>query len=96
MSTSTYWVYILASRTNGTLYIGVANNLRTRLEQHHAGLGSEFVKKYGVHRLVYVEGFTSPLDAIAREKQLKNWRRDWKIQLIEKVNPEWDDLAHLL
>jgi putative endonuclease len=96
MSTGTYWVYILASRKNGTLYIGVTNNLRTRLEQHRAGRGSEFVKKYGVHRLVHVEGFASPKEAIAREKQLKNWQREWKIQLIEKENPEWDDLAHLL
>jgi len=96
MRTGTYWVYILASRRNGTLYIGVTNSLRTRLEQHRAGLGSEFVKKYGVHRLVYVEEFVSPQDAIAREKQLKNWRRDWKIQLIEADNPEWDDLSHLL
>jgi putative endonuclease len=61
-----------------------------------AGLGSEFVKEYGVHRLAHVEEFSSPLDAIAREKQLKNWRRDWKIQLIEKENPEWNDLSHLL
>jgi putative endonuclease len=96
MSACTYWVYILACRRNGTLHIGVTNNLRARLEQHRAGLGSEFVKKYGVHRLVHGEEFSSPQDAIAREKQLKNWRRDWKIQLIEKENPEWDDLAHLL
>jgi putative endonuclease len=96
MSAGTYWGDILASRRNGTLYIGVTNNLKARLEQHRAGLGSEFVKKYGVHRLVYVEAFTSPLYAIAREKQLKNWRRDWKIQLIEKVNPEWNDLSRLL
>jgi putative endonuclease len=96
MSAGTYWVYILASRRNGTHYIGVTNNLRARLEQHRAGLDSEFVKKYGVHRLVHVEEFSSPLDAIAREKQLKNWRRAWKIRLIEKVNPEWNDLSHLL
>jgi putative endonuclease len=96
MSAGTYWVYILASRRNGTHYIGVTNNLRARLEQHRAGLGSEFVKKYSVHRLLHVEEFSSPLDAIAREKQLKNWRRAWKIRLIEKVNPEWNDLSHLL
>jgi putative endonuclease len=88
MSAGAYWVYLLASRRNRTLYIGVANNPRMRLEQHHAGSGSEFVKKYGVHRLVHVEEFSLPLDAIAREKQLKDWRRDWKIQLIEKENPE--------
>jgi putative endonuclease len=96
MSTGTYWVYILASRFNGTLYIGVTNALRTRLVQHRSGLGSEFVKKYSVYQLVYVEGFGSPQEAIAREKQLKNWRRSWKIQLIEKENPDWNDLSHLL
>ena len=88
MSAGAYLVHIFASRRNRTLHIGVANNLRMRLEQHHAGSGSEFVKKYGVHRLVHVEEFSLPLDAIAREKQLKNWRRDWKIRLIEKENPE--------
>jgi putative endonuclease len=96
MSAGTYWGDILASRRNGTPYIGVTNNLRTRLERHRAGLGSEFVKKYGVHRLVHVEEFSSPQDPIAREKQLKNWHRGWKVQLIEKENPEWDDLTHLL
>src|SRR3954471_9613732 len=79
-----YHVYILASRRHGTLYIGVTNNLRTRLEQHRSGRGSEFVRKYSVYRLVHVETFASPRDAIAREKQLKNWRRDWKIRLIAK------------
>jgi putative endonuclease len=96
MSADTYWVYILASRPNGTLYIGVTKALRTRLEQHRSGRGSEFVKKYRVHLLVHVEAFASPLEAITREKQLKNWRRDWKIQLIEKENPSWLDLSHLL
>ena len=96
MITATYWVYILASRRNGTLYIGVTNNLRTRIEQHRSGRGSEFVKKYSVHRLVHVETFTSPQEAIPREKQLKNWHRGWKIQLIEKQNPGWSDLSHLL
>jgi putative endonuclease len=92
----TYYTYILASGRYGTLYIGVTNNLRTRLEQHRTGHGSKFVKKYGVYRLVHVEAFASPLEAIAREKQLKNWHRDWKIQLIEKENPDWSDLSHLL
>ena len=89
-------VYILASRRNGTLYIGVTNNLRTRLEQHRAGQGSEFVRKYAVHRLVYAEDYPSAYEAISREKQLKNWRRDWKVQLIEQDNPHWSDLSHLL
>jgi putative endonuclease len=95
-ATSTYFVYILASSRHGTLYIGVTNNLPFRLEQHRAGRGSKFVKQYGVLRLVHVEQYSSPLEAIAREKQLKNWRRDWKIQLIEENNLRWGDLSHLL
>jgi putative endonuclease len=96
MSTAgSYYVYILASGRHGTLYIGVTNNLPMRLDQHRRGRGSEFVKKYGVHILVHVEEFASPQEAIAREKQLKNWQRDWKIKLIEKNNCEWDDLSHL-
>jgi len=96
MSTATYWVYILASQPNGTLYIGVTSALPTRIEQHRSGRGSEFVKKYRVHLLVHAEAFASPQEAIAREKQLKNWHRDWKIQLIEKENPDWRDLSDLL
>jgi putative endonuclease len=96
MSTSTYWVYILASRPNGTLYIGITRDLRTRLEQHRSGQGSQFVKKYRVHLLVHVEEFASPQEAIPREKQLKNWHRSWKLELIEKENPGWSDLSHLL
>jgi putative endonuclease len=91
-----YTVYILASGRHGTLYIGVTNNLRMRLEQHRAGRGSEFVKKYAVYRLVCVEEHPSPQEAIAREKQLKEWRRDWKIRLIEQDNLDWSDLSHLL
>jgi putative endonuclease len=92
----TYYVYILASGRHGTLYIGVTNNLRIRLEQHRGGAGSEFVKRYRVYRLVHVETFASPQDAIVREKQLKNWHRDWKTRLIEENNPDWSDLSHLL
>jgi putative endonuclease len=73
-----YYVYILASRKHGTLYIGVTNNFRTRLEQHRSGQGSEFVNRYCVHYLVHVEEFVSPQDAIARQKYLKNWRRAGK------------------
>jgi putative endonuclease len=91
-----YYVYILASGKYGTLYIGVTNNLRIRLGQHRSGRGSEFVKRYCVHRLVHVEEFASPRDAIAREKQLKNWRRDWKIRLIEENNLSWSDLSELV
>ena len=91
-----YYVYILASRRYDTLYIGVTNDLRCRLEQHRNGLGSKFVRKYGVHRLVYVESYERVQDAIRREKQLKKWNRDWKIQLIEKENLEWSDLSGLI
>jgi putative endonuclease len=92
----TYCVYILASRKHGTLYIGVTKDVPTRLDQHRSRRGSEFVKKYGVRILVHVEEFASPQEAIAREKQLKNWHRDWKIRLIEESNPDWSDLSHLL
>jgi putative endonuclease len=95
-ATRTYCVYILASGRHATLYIGVTSNLRIRLEQHRTGQGSQFVKKYKVHRLVHVETFASPREAIAREKQLKNWHRDWKTRLIEENNPDWSDLSHLL
>jgi len=97
MSTAgAYYVYILASGRHGTLYIGVTNNMRTRLGLHRTDRGSKFVKKYKVHRLVHVETFATALEAISREKQLKNWRRDWKIRLIEENNLDWSDLSHLL
>ena len=91
-----YYAYILASRRHGTLYIGITNSLRARLVQHRRGEGSEFVRKYGVCRLVYVEPYERAEDAIRREKQLKKWNRDWKIQLIEKDNLEWRDLSDLI
>ena len=91
-----YYVDILASRRYGTLYIGITNKLALRLQQHRMGRGSEFVRKYGVYRLVYVEIYETPVEAIAREKQLKGWKRDWKIQLIEKDNLEWRDLSDLI
>ena len=91
-----YCVYILASRRNGTLYIGVTNSLQRRLEQHRDGQGSSFVKAYRVFRLVYVESFDRADEAITREKQLKRWKRDWKIVLIERENPEWRDLSDLI
>ena len=91
-----YHVYILASRKHGTLYIGVTNNIRKRLELHRSGHGSEFVKKHSVYRLVHIEEFQSPEDAIRREKQLKKWNRDWKIRLIENENPDWSDLSDLI
>jgi putative endonuclease len=92
----TYFVYILASGHHGTLYVGITRDLRNRIEQHRSGFGSKFVSKYKIYRLVHVETFASPLEAIAREKQLKNWRRDWKIELIEKENLDWCDLSGLI
>jgi putative endonuclease len=91
-----YHVYILASRPHGTLYVGVTNNLARRIEEHRLGLGSQFVKQYGVTRLVHVETFDEPEAAIVREKRLKKWNRDWKIRLIEENNPHWADRANLL
>jgi putative endonuclease len=91
-----YFVYILASKKHGALYIGVTNAIRARLELHRSGKGSEFVKRYGVTRLVYIEEYASPQEAIQREKRLKERHRDWKIRLIEQENPDWDDLSHLL
>jgi putative endonuclease len=87
-----FWVYILASRIGGTLYIGVTNDLVRRVYQHRTDAVRGFTKKYGVHRLVYFEEFSNAEAAIRREKQLKKWNRTWKIQLIEESNPNWVDL----
>lgn len=88
-----YFVYMLASRRNGTLYIGVTNDMMRRLDEHRSGRGSDFTAKYGVKTLVYFETCERIDDAIAREKQLKGWNRAWKIRLIETSNPEWRDVA---
>jgi putative endonuclease len=85
-------VYILASARNGTLYVGVTSDLIGRVSLHKQGLVEGFTKTYGVHRLVYVEYHPTMLEAIAREKRLKRWRRAWKIELIEATNPEWQDV----
>ena len=90
--TRQYHVYILASKPRGTLYIGMTNNITRRVWQHRQGLAEGFTERYGVHRLVYCESFARPIDAIQREKRLKKWNRLWKIQLIESVNPNWNDL----
>jgi putative endonuclease len=87
-----YWVYILASRIGGTLYIGVTNDLVRRIYEHKAESVPGFTKKYDVHRLVHFEQFADIENAIRREKRLKKWNRDWKIRLIEEGNPNWDDL----
>ncbi len=86
-------VYILASRKHGTLYVGVTADLAKRLWAHETGENEGFTKRYGVKRLVYVEPHETMAAAITREKQIKKWRRAWKVQLIEQVNPEWDDLG---
>ena len=85
-------VYILASGYNGTLYIGVTSNLIQRIWQHKNNLVEGFSEKYGVHSLVYYELHEQMLAAIGREKQLKRWNRQWKVNLIEKANPMWKDL----
>ena len=86
------WVYILASKRNGTLYTGVTSNLDARVYQHKNDLIPGFTKRYGVHRLVWFEEHGDIRDGIAREKQIKGWNRAWKIRLIEKLNPDWKDL----
>ncbi len=86
------FVYILASRKNGTLYTGVTNNLGRRIEEHRSGIGSKFASKYGVSRLVWFEHFEQITRAITREKTIKKWPRQWKINLIEEANPHWHDL----
>ncbi len=87
-----YWVYILASRLGGTLYIGVTSDLIRRVYEHRSKAVPGFTKKYGVSRLVYYEQFGDVEFAIQREKRLKKWPRTWKIRLIEAVNPDWHDL----
>ena len=85
-------VYILASKRNGTLYIGVTSNLAKRTWQHKNDRTASFTKEYGVHMLVYYELHPTMLDAIRREKRLKKWNRAWKLELIERQNPGWRDL----
>jgi putative endonuclease len=85
-------VYILASCRNGTLYVGVTSDPVRRVWEHKQDLVEGFTKKYRVHRLVYVELHADMAEAILREKRIKKWNREWKIALIEKSNPEWNDL----
>ena len=87
-----YYVYITASKRNGTLYVGVTNDLVRRVYEHKHGLAEGFTKRYGVKTLVYFEVHDRAEQAIQREKTLKHWIRDWKIALIERDNPRWDDL----
>ncbi|MGB7957962.1 MAG: GIY-YIG nuclease family protein [Minisyncoccia bacterium] len=93
MEKHSYYVYILASRKNGTLYIGVTNDLERRVEEHKTNIIEGFTKKYRIYNLVYYEKYDFIYDAICREKCIKEWQRKWKIELIEKVNPKWKDLS---
>ncbi len=90
------WVYLMANRYRGTVYTGVSRDIAQRAWQHRHGQGSAFAKRYGVVRLVYAEEAASIIDAIAREKAIKKWYRDWKIELIEAANPNWEDLFERL
>jgi putative endonuclease len=85
-------VYILASQRNGTLYVGVTNDVTRRVWEHRSDIVGGFVRKYRVHRLVFVEFHVTMPDAILREKRIKKWRRAWKLELIERHNPQWRDL----
>ena len=87
-----YYVYIMASKRNGTLYIGVTSDLIRRIYDHRNDLLDGFTRKYRIHRLVYYEETNDIQEAIAREKQLKRWKRVWKVELIERDNPKWTDL----
>ena len=92
MARKSYWTYLLASRSR-VLYVGVTNDLARRVAEHRAGRGGVFTRRYQVHRLVYAEEHTDVRDAIRREKEIKGWKRERKVALVEGVNPEWRDLA---
>jgi len=92
MDSKSYFIYILASKRNGTLYIGVTSNLLKRVDQHKHNLVEGFTAKYNVHQLVYYERYQDVNAALIWEKRMKKWNRKWKIDLIEKTNPEWKDL----
>ena len=86
------WIYIMADRYRGTMYVGVTADLATRVTQHRTGRGSDFCARYGLTNLVWAERGDDILSCIAHEKRLKHWRREWKFALIEEANPEWHDL----
>ncbi len=92
MNDKIFYVYILASKRNGTLYIGVTSDIVKRIWQHKNNLMKGFTEKYGVKQLVYYETYNDAETAIKREKQLKKWKRAWKLEIIEKKNPKWLDL----
>src|SRR4051794_4977173 len=89
-----YWVYILASGPGGTLYVGMTNNLIRRIYEHREGFVKGFTRRYGDKRLVYFEAHDTALAALQREKNIKHWPREWKIDLIVRLNPTWRDLYH--
>jgi putative endonuclease len=89
---TSFFVYLLASRRHGTLYLGVTSDLVRRVYEHKTKIIPGFTKRYGIDRLVWFEIYDDPVIAISREKELKKWRRDWKIRLIEELHPEWRDL----
>lgn len=90
------WTYIMTNKPRGVLYVGVTSDLPARMTQHRRGNGSTFCRRYGLSRLVLVEPHEEIIAAIAREKSLKGWKRDWKIELIEKANPQWNDLFEVI
>jgi putative endonuclease len=90
------WVYIMTNRVNGTLYVGTTTDLARRAWEHRNGVADSFTKRYGLDRLVYAERHDDILQAKQRERNIKHWRRAWKIQLILKENPNWDDLYDCL
>jgi putative endonuclease len=92
LSMRSYWVYILSSRPRGTLYVGMTNDLIRRIYEHREGLVEGFSKEYGVKMLVYYEQHATAMAAIQREKNIKHWSRQWKIDLIRSMNPDWRDL----
>ena len=92
-TTHLYYVYILASKIRGTIYIGITNDLQKRVYEHKREIKKGFTEKYGVNKLIYFETFKDVNEAIKREKNLKKWKRAWKIKLIEKDNKKWLDLS---
>ena len=90
------WVYIMADRYRGAMYVGMTADLAARIHKHRQGTGSAFCARYGLKRLVWAERGPSIEDCIAHEKRVKRWRREWKIELIERANPDWNDLFDLL
>ncbi|MCX6723645.1 MAG: GIY-YIG nuclease family protein [Candidatus Staskawiczbacteria bacterium] len=96
MNSKNYYIYIMASERNGTLYVGFTSDLKRRIFEHKNNLVDGFTKKYNVHNLVYYKETSDVKSAIGREKQLKKWNRKWKLELIEKENPNWKDLYGLI